>query len=206
LRFFHRPKFHALVVGLGNPGPSYARTRHNVGFRAIEALAARRGARSWRSKFRARVAQLMDDGAILAMPQKFMNESGASVAPLAGYYRLKAAQVLVVCDDINLEFGQLRLRRKGSDGGHNGLRDIIEALHSSEFPRLRIGVGRSEPDAIDVVLGSFSADEEERLGAIIDRAVDGVEAFVQGGIDAAIAKVNAAGGRGADAEEQDAGA
>jgi peptidyl-tRNA hydrolase, PTH1 family len=192
-----------LVAGLGNPGPQYVRTRHNLGFRIVEALARRHAVAGWRSRFDARVAQLPDQDAIVAMPQTFMNDSGAAIAPLAHYYRIAAENILIVCDDINLQFGQLRLRRRGSDGGHNGLKSIIDVLGTSEFPRLRAGIGRATPDAIGVVLGVFSGSEEAELPEIIDRAVGGIESFLNDGVDAAIAVVNASSGRGAaDTEAQ----
>jgi len=186
---------------LGNPGPKYARTRHNVGFRVIAALARRHEITAWRTKYGARVAQSKSLAAILAMPQTFMNDSGDSVAPLAVFFKIEPGDVLVVCDDFNLDFGQLRMRRGGSDGGHNGLKSIIDALHTDRFPRLRIGVGRRGPDAIGFVLGVFSNEDEVELAGIIDRAADGAETFARAGIDAAIAVVNAAGGRGTSAED-----
>ncbi len=129
------------------------------------------------------------------MPQTFMNDSGDSVAQLAVFYKLTPAQIFVVCDDVNLPLRRLRLRRGGSEGGHNGLRSIIGALHSEDFPRLRVGVGRpGEAALIDHVIGPFSAAEEEALRDVLDRAADGVEAFLRDGVDAAIAQVNAAGG------------
>ena len=172
-----------------------------MGFRIVRAFAQRHGIESWRSKFAAQVAQLRDLDAVLALPQTFMNDSGDSVARLVTSLKADVRNLLVVCDDINLEFGQLRFRRRGSDGGHNGLRSIIAALGTQDFPRLRAGVGRSIPDAIGVVLGPFTAKEEEALPEIIDRAVAGIEIYLREGVEAAIAAVNAAGGRGTDAEE-----
>jgi peptidyl-tRNA hydrolase, PTH1 family len=183
-----------LVVGLGNPGARYVRTRHNAGFRVIEELARRHGATAWRNKFHARIAHASELGAMLVLPQTYMNDSGGSVAALAGYYKVQPQNILVVCDDIALPFGHLRLRREGSAGGHNGLKSIIYTLGTEAFPRLRIGVGRSSPDAIGVVLGAFSAAEERSLPEVIDRAVAGIERYLHGGVEAAIALVNAAGG------------
>lgn len=185
-----------LVVGLGNPGVQYARTRHNIGFRVVEAFAKRHEATAWRSKFCARVAHAADCSAMLVMPQTYMNDSGESVGLVAGFYKVPASRVLVICDDIALPFATLRMRRGGSSGGHNGLKSIIRVLGTDEFPRLRVGVGRSEPDAIGVVLGAFSAAEERSLGEVIDRAVTGIETFLHGGIEQAIALVNADGGKG----------
>jgi len=181
-------------VGLGNPGRSYARTRHNIGFRVVEALAEAHAAPRWRSKFDAKVAQLTDLDAILALPQTYMNDSGSSVAPLAGFYKVRPAHMLVVCDDANLPFGRLRMRRSGSDGGHNGLASIIYAIHATGFPRLRVGIGRQDGDLIDHVISAFSKEEESALPGIIARCVAGVETFLDSGIEAGIALVNAAGG------------
>jgi PTH1 family peptidyl-tRNA hydrolase len=183
-----------LVVGLGNPGAQYVRTRHNAGFRVVEEFARRHDATAWRAKFKARIAHASDCGAMLVMPQTFMNDSGDSVGAIAGFYKVAPQHVLVVCDDIALPFATLRMRRIGSSGGHNGLKSIIHTLGTEEFPRLRVGVGRSSPDAIGVVLGAFSAAEEKALGEVIDRAVAGIETYLHGGVEAAIALVNSDGG------------
>jgi len=183
----------SLVVGLGNPGKRYERTRHNVGFRVVELVARQHGAPPWRSKFGGFLTEFGEMGALLLMPQTFMNESGESVGPAASFYKVPTERVLVVCDDINLPFGRLRFRRSGSDGGHNGLKSIIFALNSLDFPRLRVGIGRNG-DAIDHVIGPFNIDEEKTLPAIIERAADGVETFLRAGADAATASVNAFGG------------
>ena len=187
-------------MGLGNPGRSYAKTRHNVGFRVVEALAQRRAAPPWRSKFHARTTQLAELDTMLAMPQTYMNLSGESVAALADYFNVAVRHVLVVCDDVNLPFGRLRMRRSGTDGGHNGLKSIIAELDSVNFPRLRIDVARSDDDLIEHVVSNFTADEERRLDEIIARSVAGIETFLDAGVDAAIALVNAAGGDTAPAE------
>ena len=181
-------------MGLGNPGRSYSRTRHNVGFRIVESLAQRHAAPPWRSKFRARTSELPGSDALLAMPQTYMNLSGESVAAIAAYYKVPARHVLVVCDDVNLPLGRLRMRRSGSDGGHNGLKSIIEALDTVNFPRLRAGVGRSDGGLIDHVIGAFSRAEEGVLPDIIERSVAGIETFLDAGIEDAIALVNAASG------------
>ena len=194
----------SLVVGLGNPGKRYERTRHNAGFRVLELLAKRHGAPSWRSKFHGLLTEPTSLPALLLMPQTYMNESGQSVGPAASFYKVPTEHVLVVCDDINLPFGRLRFRRSGSDGGHNGLKSIIFALNSLDFPRLRIGIGR-EGDAIDHVIGAFNAAEEASLAGVIERAADGVETFLAAGADAAIALVNAFGGDARDADALDDG-
>lgn len=185
---------HHLVVGLGNPGAQYVRTRHNVGFRIVEEFARRHAVTSWRSKFRARIAHVQRFDTLLVLPQTYMNDSGDAVGSVAGFYKVPPQNVFVVCDDIALPFGVLRLRREGSAGGHNGLKSVEHALGTQRYPRLRVGVGRSTPDAIGVVLGAFTSNEEKALVEVIDRAVLGVETFLHGGIEAAIALVNANGG------------
>jgi PTH1 family peptidyl-tRNA hydrolase len=193
----------SLVVGLGNPGKRYERTRHNVGFRVVELLARRHGASSWRSKFHGLLADCADVRAFLLMPQTYMNDSGESVGPAVAFYKIHVERVLVVCDDINLPFGRLRFRRSGSDGGHNGLKSIIFALNSLDFPRLRVGIGRNG-DAVDHVIGAFNADEESMLSDIVARAADGVETFLRDGADAATAAVNAFGGGLPDRDDEQA--
>jgi len=165
-----------------------------VGFRAVEALAQKHGVSAWRTKFQAKVGDAPSLDAVLLLPQTFMNDSGESVASCAAFFHFPIESVLIVCDDINLPFSRLRFRRSGSDGGHNGLKDIIAALHSDAFPRLRIGIGRSGPDAIGHVLGTFSSQEEQALPAVFDRVIAGIEAFAASGADAAVALVNAFGG------------
>jgi len=181
-------------VGLGNPGPTYRKTRHNVGFRAVEALADKHGISQWRSRFHGLLAEAQSLGALLLLPQTFMNESGASVAACAAYHRIEPERILIVCDDINLPFARLRFRREGSDGGHNGLKSIVAALHTQDFPRLRIGIGRTDMDTIGHVLGTFNRAEEQALPGVLTRAVAGIEAFAQAGDRVAIALVNAYGG------------
>ncbi len=183
-----------LVVGLGNPGARYARMRHNIGFRVLEAFAMRHQITNWRSKFYSQTAQAVEYDALLARPQTFMNASGEAVAALMRFFDVALDQLLVVCDDITLPFAHLRMRRRGSSGGHNGLRSIIEGLSSQDFARLRVGVGRDSADATSVVLGVFNKEEERALAQVIDRAVNGVEVFLNSGIDAAICAVNASGG------------
>jgi len=168
--------------------------RHNIGFRVVEELARRHDVAGWRTRFQARVARSVELDALLALPQTYMNESGNAVAPLMASHKIALGDLLVVCDDIALPFAHLRMRRGGSSGGHNGLKDIIAALNAEQFARLRIGVGRHSADAISVVLGTFWAEEEKALPEVMGRAVDGVETFLRTGIDAAIAQVNAAGG------------
>ncbi len=170
-----RPSCDWLIVGLGNPGDNYSRTRHNVGFRAVDRLADRLGVRLDRAKFRGLYAQTLWQGQklILLKPQTFMNASGLSVMDAARFYKLPPERVLVLFDDVSLEVGRLRIRPSGSAGGHNGIKSIIGALNSESFPRVKIGVGAkpcAEYDLADWVLSNFTASEEKRLVPALDDA------------------------------------
>jgi PTH1 family peptidyl-tRNA hydrolase len=178
-----------LVVGLGNPGREYEWTRHNVGFEVLESLAARHDA-TWSRKSDAEVAR-WGQQAVLVRPQTYMNLSGSAVQRWQHFYKVPIEDVLVVVDDVNLEAGRLRIRRSGSAGGHNGLKSIIAALGTDQFPRLRVGVGGGDRTTLSShVLGRFSAEEEGIIEAAIARAVEAVEAFVAVGIVAAMDKYN----------------
>jgi PTH1 family peptidyl-tRNA hydrolase len=185
-----------LVVGLGNPGAEYRETRHNLGFEVADELARRWGVESWREAFEALTARAVRGGeaVMLAKPLTFMNLSGRAVAGVAGYYKVDVADLLVVTDDAVLPLGRLRARRGGSDGGHNGLRSVAQALGTQAFARLRIGVGRGEiqgpdghviarPDMADHVLSRFRPEERETIAAAVGRAADASEMFVAEGIE-----------------------
>lgn len=177
------------MVGLGNPGPEYARTRHNVGFMVVDELAARLGAGPWRTKHRAKQAPVPQRRALLLAPQSYMNESGDPVLAVASYYRTQPADILVISDDMDLPFGKLRMRAQGGHGGHNGLRSIIEALGNG-FPRLRLGVGRPAFDAVDHVLSRFDDTESKVLPTVVAAAADAVEVWLTSGSEAAMQMVN----------------
>jgi PTH1 family peptidyl-tRNA hydrolase len=183
-----------LIIGLGNPGGEYLATRHNVGFEVTDLIAARAGARFRRGRFRAVQAEAQVAGArvILVQPRTYMNRSGVSVRGAVNYYKTPLSQVLVICDDVHLPPGRVRLRRSGSAGGHNGLTSIIQALGSSEFPRLRIGVGEPPPHMgqIDYVLGRFEPEERKEIAAAIAAAADAVEVWIAEGIEAAMNRFN----------------
>lgn len=184
-----------LIVGLGNPGPEYRGTRHNVGFAVVDELARRRGVERWREQFEALVAsaRIDDESVALAKPLTFMNLSGRAVRALAGFYKIAPADVLVITDDAALPLGRLRARREGSSGGHNGLRSVIEALGTQAFPRLRVGVGRGEGrELADHVLGRFEPDEQDRVSAAVLRAADCAETWLRDGIERAMNAFNAA--------------
>lgn len=175
-----------LIVGLGNPGPSYQDTRHNVGFAVVDLVAARHGVEFEGARTAALIARLrrFGDGVLLVKPLTFMNLSGEAVAELRRYYRIELADVLVVADDVNLPLGRVRAREEGSDGGHNGLASVIAALGTEQVPRLRIGVGRGDlrRELADHVLARWDDDERPAVETAILRAADAVELFATDGI------------------------
>ncbi len=183
-----------LIVGLGNPGPRYRATLHNVGFDVVDKLARRHGAGFESSAADALIARVrgLGDGVWLAKPLTFMNLSGPAVGVLQRYYRIDLADTLVVVDDVNLPAGQLRIRGDGSAGGHNGLKSIAEALGSQAFPRLRVGVGRGDPrrDLADHVLAKIGPDLRETLDEATRRAADAVELFVTGTLGEVMSRFN----------------
>ena len=192
---FRKPACDWLLVGLGNPGDHYAKTRHNVGFRAIDALAKRLGVKVDRAKFRGLYGQAVFEGQklILLKPQTFMNNSGLSVMDAARFYKLPPERVIVIFDDISLDVGRLRVRADGSAGGHNGIKSIIGGLNSQAFPRVKIGVGaKPHPDyeLADWVLSNFSASEEKTLGPAIERAGEAALAVLTDGVPAAANRFN----------------
>jgi PTH1 family peptidyl-tRNA hydrolase len=183
-----------VIVGLGNPGLQYRRTRHNLGFMVVSDLARERGIRFRRGRFECLQGE-GDIGAervLLVKPHTFMNRSGRCVAALARALKVSFSDLLVVCDDVNLELGRLRLRRGGSAGGHKGLQSIIEQLGSDQFPRLRIGVGRprGEGDIVSHVLAGFQRSEWPVVKEAVARAVQAVETWVYYGIDEAMNRFN----------------
>ncbi len=184
-----------LVVGLGNPGRKYAGTRHNVGFDVLDELSRRASAPAPRSSMDALVAdaQLAGERVLLAAPQTFMNLSGRSVRQMIDFYKLPLDDLLVVCDDLNLPCGKLRLRKSGSAGGQKGLQSIIQQLGTEDFPRLRIGIDRPPPrmDSAAYVLARFSAHEREDIERAILVAADGVEFWLREGAEAAMNRINA---------------
>ena len=174
-----------LIAGLGNPGSEYEWTRHNVGFEVLESLAGKHDAR-WSKKSDAALAR-WGQTAVLVKPQTYMNLSGSAVQRWTHFYRVGLEDLLVVADDVNLEAGRLRIRRGGSAGGHNGLKSIIAALGTDQFPRLRVGVGGGSARNLSPhVLGRFSAEEESVIEAAIARAVEAIETFVAEGVVAAM--------------------
>ena len=180
-----------LVVGLGNPGIQYGRTRHNAGFMAIDEIAKKYGARTDRSRFKALVGETTVGGkrVMLMKPQTFMNLSGEAVGEAVRFYKLAPERVIVLSDDISLDVGKLRVRRKGSAGGHNGLKSISEHLGTDEYPRIKIGVGQKphpDYDLANWVLSNFTDKELEALYEAFPTVSSGLEKIVSGDIDGAM--------------------
>lgn len=187
---FGREKETWLIVGLGNPGREYEKTRHNAGFRALDILAAKLGCKIDKGKFQGLYGQTQYNGKrlLLLKPQTFMNSSGRSVLQLSAFYRIPPAHIVVLFDDISLVPGNLRIRRDGSAGGHNGIKSIIAELGSMDFPRVKIGVGAKpdpEADLANWVLSSFSAQDEKKIAPALERAADAALAIVEFGVDEA---------------------
>lgn len=184
---FGKSKDTWLIVGLGNPGKEYVRTRHNCGFRALDILADKLGCKVDKGKFQGLYGQCTYRGSklLLLKPQTYMNLSGRSVLQLSAYFNVPPQRIIVMFDDISLEPGRLRIRSDGSAGGHNGIKSIISELGSQEFPRVKIGVGSKptpEYDLADWVLSSFSAQEEKALAPALERAADAALCIIDHGI------------------------
>ena len=184
-----------IVVGLGNPGPEYARTRHNIGFRCVDLLASKYGVTLSRRHRSAAVGEGEIDGrrVVLAKPRTFVNRSGAAVSYLLARYAAAPERLLVVYDEMELPLGRVRLRPRGGAGGHNGLRSIVNAVGSEEVARLRVGIGRPPPgvDPVDYVLGEPAAEEEEAaLSGSVELSVEIVRAVLTDGIDTAMNRHN----------------
>ncbi|MGK0187220.1 MAG: PTH1 family peptidyl-tRNA hydrolase [Verrucomicrobiales bacterium] len=179
-----------LIVGLGNPGKKYSETRHNVGFLVVDRLAERGGAPfTPHLKWKAEVARAGET--LVVKPLTFMNESGQAIRLLSDFFKVPAEHCLIVYDDIALPFGQFRIRREGSAGGHNGVKSLIACLATQEFPRLRFGVGEAGASPlVSHVLGKFSKPEVAELPLLIDDAVAAVDSMLEDGIEAAMGKWN----------------
>lgn len=185
------PPVSFLLVGLGNPGQKYERTRHNAGFIAAEHIAAKCGVRVDRSKYHALISEITVSGArgIIMKPETFMNNSGVAVSEAARFYNIPPERIIVLHDEISFEPGIFRIRRKGSAGGHNGLKSIIEHIGSQDFPRLKLGVGQKpnpEYDLADWVLGKFPEDDLAKFRSRLDDVYSAVELIIKGDIDTAM--------------------
>lgn len=191
-----------LIVGLGNPGPEYANTRHNAGFMAIGRLAQRHGLRGAKEKFHARVieGQVAGRRVMLMSPLTYMNRSGLAVGEAAAFHKIAPSGAMVIVDDFALPLGSIRLRASGGAGGHNGLADIERALGTIRYPRLRIGVGAPEIEGrpvghVEHVLGPFTDEQRKLLDPALDSACDAVECWLRQGIDLAMTRFNGIGPR-----------
>ena len=184
-----------LIVGLGNPGTRYEKTRHNVGFMVLDALAASWDVQIEKKQGAALVGQGFFEGqkVLLLKPQTYMNKSGEAVQEIINYYRNAIEDLLVIHDDLDLEVGRLRFKRGGGSGGHNGLKSITQMLNSSDYARLKIGIGRPigamKPE--DYVLGAFLENQEKTLSEVIKYSLDGLKLWYSKGIDEAMNKFNA---------------
>ncbi len=183
-----------LIVGLGNPGARYEKTRHNVGFRCLDALAQRHGLSFAKHEHKAQVASgtILGKRVLLAKPQTFMNASGESVGALASFYKVPHERILVVCDDMDIPLGTLRLRKAGSSGGQRGMASILQRLGTQAINRVRFGIGRppGQMKPADYVLTTFKGDEEILVLELIDRTVRAVETWLTEGIEMAMNRFN----------------
>ena len=183
-----------LLVGLGNPGLRYTKSRHNVGFKCVDHMARRWGIKLGDRRAKAVIGQgrVCDTDIALAKPRTYMNDSGAAVEYLMTRFAASAEDLLVVYDDIALPLGTIRVRRSGSDGGHNGVRSIIDELGSKEFPRIRVGIGAPDDGTsyVEYVLGTFQKHEEKVIAPVIGAVADAVEVLLTEGIDTAMNRFN----------------
>ena len=184
-----------LIVGLGNPGRDYVGTRHNVGFEALDVIASKYDIKLNKEKFRAVYGEgrIGGERVILAKPQTFMNLSGESVREIMSWYKIAPENLIVIYDDISLEVGTLRIRPKGSAGGHNGVKNIIYQLSTDIFPRIKIGIGAPktpEYELIDYVLGKFQKEEVDILIKVAIKTAEAVEVIIENGTELAMSKFN----------------
>lgn len=187
------PEF--IVAGLGNPGKQYTLTRHNSGFLCVDMLAEKLGFKIDRLKYKSLLGDTVINGhrCIVMKPQTFMNNSGEAIRDCAAFYKIPPEKIIVIYDDTTLDVGRLRIRRKGTDGGHNGIKSIIYHLNSDNFPRIKIGVGKKphpDYDLKDWVLAEFKKDELSRLEEVLEKACGAIDLMVDGAIDEAMNKFN----------------
>ena len=183
-----------MIAGLGNPGSEYAKTKHNVGFMFLDALAEKLGADNWKTKYDALVAEgrIGTEKVLLVKPLTYMNESGRAVGPLLSWYKLAPEDLIVVHDDMDIPAGTIRIRRKGSAGGHNGMKSILYHVGDENFPRLRIGIGRPLPGwtVVNHVLAAFSEEDAPKITEAINYLIPAVECIVNEDVDMAMNRYN----------------
>lgn len=193
--FKSKSTYDYLLVGLGNPGMQYENTRHNIGFMAVDKFAQDNGFEFNKNKYEAKIGECKvgENRILVIKPQTFMNNSGRSVTAVAAFYKIPSNKIIVVQDDISLDVGKIRMRRKGSHGGHNGMRDIIELMGTDDIMRIKMGVGAKphpDYDLANWVLGRFPKEEQENLEKGIDIACKAIKEIIMRGIDSAMNKYN----------------
>jgi len=183
-----------VIAGLGNPGREYAQTKHNVGFLMVDALAAHLGVTEWREKYDAFIARarIGSEAILLVKPQTYMNESGRAIAPLMNFYKLEADDLIVAHDDMDIPVGTIRIRKKGSSGGHNGIKSILAHLGDEHFARVRIGIGRPLPGwtVVNHVLAPFPPEDAAKVSEAIHYLVPAIECIVTEDVDKAMNRYN----------------
>ena len=190
---FKKPTYDFLVVGLGNPGLQYEKTRHNVGFMSADLLMKKEGGEFTKHKMDSHYGECeIGKKRILVMkPQTYMNNSGTAVSAVSKFYKIPLDKIIIISDDISLDVGKIRIRRKGSHGGHNGLKDIFQLLGTDDIMRVKIGVGAKphpDYDLADWVLGKFPKEDEENLNTALENSVKAIEEIIKQGIDSAMNK------------------
>ncbi len=183
-----------LIVGLGNPEEKYEKTRHNMGFNTIDKIAKKYNIEFDKNKFEGiyGIGSIYGEKVILLKPQTYMNLSGRSLAPMANFYKVDIQNIIVIYDDMDIEVGAIKLRKKGGPGSHNGMKSVVEELNSTDFPRVRVGIGKPEfkNDTINYVIGKMPEEEFEKLDKSTQIAADAVVEVVKNGIDTAMNKYN----------------
>lgn len=191
--FSKKATYDWLVVGLGNPGLQYENTRHNAGFMAVDLFMKAQNGEFSKNKMDAVFGEcrLGENRVLVAKPQTYMNNSGKAVSAIAKFYKIPSDKIIVVCDDINLDIGKIRIRRKGSDGGQKGMRDIIELLGTDELCRIKVGVGKKphpQYDLVDWVLSKFPKEAQSDLDAALEKSAKALSEIINRGIDSAMNK------------------
>lgn len=187
-----------IIVGLGNPGAKYEKTRHNVGFMAIDKIASAYNIDVSKLKYKALTGEgkIAQEKVMLVKPQTFMNLSGDSVVEIMNFYKAEHGKLIVIYDDLDIGLGSIRIRKQGSGGTHNGMRSVIGKLGFSDFPRIRIGIGAADTDIVDFVIGKFTKSEQGKIDEAVSEVVNAVGTFVKDGIDIAMNRFNKKGGSG----------
>ena len=183
-----------LIIGLGNPAEEYSKTRHNMGFNTINKIAEQYSIKINKKKFQGlyEITTIEDKKVILVKPQTYMNLSGNCVKEIADFYKVSSEEILVIYDDMDIEPGKIKIRKKGSSGGHNGMKSIIQMIGTDEFPRIRVGIGRPihKGDEINYVIGAIPEEDLKRLDEGIEKAQKAVEEILRNGVDSAMNKYN----------------